>query len=291
MELDKDDLKWGTEFIVGTWKIDYLVDFWSDNLEHIPAAKYNSPDGKKYSGITFEFFEDHKLVMKDSATKKKVESTWEQTGSTQFHYALNGFFDLSEDSDIDIVETLEVFDGDLAFSLGFVTAGMKKTKKGKVTKEPGIGEIEPSAADLQMTDIVGIYKVVKMPNFHGDFQLSTLDKIVADLKKSGAKGEELESQINETKMMFGQQFEFSSDHKLRIWVSTEDMPQEDLKEALDSGEAIASKDGFLCFDESDWKVVKGAYYVSDEEDESGWHKLEPDSNGEMEYRMFVIKKL
>ena len=291
MELDKDDLKWGLEFIVGTWKIDYLVDFWSDNLEHIPAAKYKSPDGKKYNGVTFEFFEDHRLVMKDSATKKQVESTWEQTGSTQFHYSLNGFFELTEDSDADIVETLEVFEGDLAFSLGFITAGMKKTKAGKVTKEPGIGEIEPSATDLQMTDVVGTYKVAKMTNFHGDFKMATFDKIVADMKKEGAEGEELESQINEMKMMFGQQFEFTADHKLRVWVSTENVPENELKEMLESGEAIASKDGFICIEESEWKAVNGVYYVTDEDDESGWHKLEPNSKGEIEYRMMLIKKI
>lgn len=301
MELDEQDLKWGLELIVGKWKIDYLVDFWSDNLEHIPVAKYKSPDGKKYNGITFEFFEDHRLVMKDSATKKQVESTWEQTGSTQYHYALNRFFDLPEGTDAENAETLEVFDGYLALPLGFITAGLKKTAKGKITKKPDIGDIEPSADDLKMNAIVGKYKIVKAPAMIGDdFGMHTREEALADANKRKAAGEIDDNEIWESVLsMFDNIIEFTADHQVKIYAP---MPpyasKKEIDEAVASGE-ITIVDGMIDSGDSyEWKAVNGAYYYDSREEEevmgekvSPWKKLEPDSDGLITFEPFMIKKI
>jgi hypothetical protein len=301
MEIDEQDLKWGLEFIVGTWKIDYIVNFWSDNLEHIPVAKFKSPDGKKYNGITFEFFEDHRLIMKDSVTKKSVESTWEQTGSTQFHYALNGFFDLSDGVDAENVETLEVFDGYLALPLGFISAGMKKTKKGKITKAPDIGDLEPSADDLKMNDIVGKYKIVKSLAMVGDnFDMYTREEALADANKRKAAGEIDDHELWESVLcMFDSVIEFTADHQVKIFTPIPPYAsKKEIDEAVASGE-ITIVDGMIdSGDNYEWKAVNGTYYYDSREEAeimgekvSPWKKLEPDSDGLINFEPFVIKKI
>lgn len=301
MEIDEQDLKWGLEFVVGKWKIDYLVNFWSDNLEHIPAAKFKSPDGKKYNGITFEFFEDHRLVMKDSTTKKQVESTWEQTDRYKFHYDLNGFFDLPDGDDAKNAETLEVIDGCLAMPLGFITAGMKKTANGKITKKPDIGELEPSADDLKMTDIIGKYKIVKAMAMVGDdFGMFTREEALADANKRKAAGEIDDKEVWESVLcMFDSVIEFTADHQVKMFSPLPPyVSQKEIDEAVASGE-ITIVDGMIdSGDNYDWKAVNGAYYY-DSRDEteimgekvSPWKKLEADSDGLINFELFAIKKM
>ena len=120
MELDAQDLKRGLKFIVGTWQVDYVVNAWSNDLSHIPAAEFKSTDGNDLSAISYSFFEDHTMVMKDSATGKEEKGTWEQTEMFGFHYTLNGFLDLPQGAFLDAVEKLQLMEGThLVFSLVF----------------------------------------------------------------------------------------------------------------------------------------------------------------------------
>ena len=139
MILDEHDLREGLKFIVGTWQADYVVNAFSNDLSHIPAKEFKSDDGRDFSAITFEFFEDHTVAMRDASSGKEEKGTWEQTGWSSYKYTLNGFVDLPEGSFRDAAEKLEVVEGCLVFSIGFLAVGMKKTADGVVTepeKEP-----------------------------------------------------------------------------------------------------------------------------------------------------------
>ena len=48
MELDERTLKDGLKYIVGQWQVDYLVNAWSNDLTHIPAAEFKSEDGQDF---------------------------------------------------------------------------------------------------------------------------------------------------------------------------------------------------------------------------------------------------
>lgn len=127
MNLDEQDLKRGLKFIVGTWQADYVVNAWSNDLAHIPAKEFKSTDGRDFSDITFTFFEDHTVVMKNASDGKESKGEWEQTGWAEYHYTLNGFLDIPDGTFRKNAETLSVYDGCLVFSIGFLAIGMKKT--------------------------------------------------------------------------------------------------------------------------------------------------------------------
>ena len=159
MELDAQDLKRGLKFIVGTWQVDYVVNAWSNDLAHIPAAEFKSTDGNDLSVISYTFFEDHTMVMKNAADGKEVQGTWEQTGWGEFRYTLNDFLKLQDSSFLKNAETLSMRDGEwLVFSLGFFAVAMKKTEEGTVTEEPDIGDIEMTDEEAEVTDIAGMYR-------------------------------------------------------------------------------------------------------------------------------------
>ena len=151
MMLDEQDLREGLRFIVGTWRVDYVVNAWSNDLAHVPAAEWKSDDGTDFSAITFEFFEDHTVRLANAASGAEHTGGWEQTGWGEYRYELGEFLALPDGAPRDNVERLSVQDGALVFSLGFLAVGMKKIADGEVTepeKAPDIGDIEPSEADL-----------------------------------------------------------------------------------------------------------------------------------------------
>ena len=129
MELDKYFLETGMEFICGMWQVDYIVNAFSNDLSHIPASEWKSDDGSDFSRITYEFFPDHTLVMKDAVTGKEETGTWEQTDIWQYRYTLNAFFDIPEGNFRKAAETLDAIDGCLVFSIGFLAIGMKKIRE------------------------------------------------------------------------------------------------------------------------------------------------------------------
>lgn len=126
MTLDKYDLALGKKFITGTWRPDFVVNFFSDDLAHIPAAEFRSDDGRDLTAITFTFCEDNTVKMEDRALGKAEEGTWEQTDLSEYRYTLKSFFDIPEGQFRDNAEKLTVIEGDLCFSLGFLTIALKK---------------------------------------------------------------------------------------------------------------------------------------------------------------------
>ena len=126
MELSERELASGKKFIVGTWRPDFVVNFFSNDLAHIPASDFKSNDGRDLTAITFTFFEDNTLKMEDRGQGKTEEGTWEQTDTLEFRYTLNAFFDVPEGPVRDAAERLTVQEGDLVFSLGFIAIALKK---------------------------------------------------------------------------------------------------------------------------------------------------------------------
>ena len=156
MELDERDLRDGLKFIVGTWQVDYVVNAWSNDLRHIPATEFKSEDGRDFSCITFSFYQDHTVVMKNAADGKEVNGEWEQTSLLEYHYTLKDFLEIPQGQFRKNAETLSVVDGCLAFSIGFLAIGMKKIAEGEVTEEKktDIGDVPMSDEDAKADGIV-----------------------------------------------------------------------------------------------------------------------------------------
>lgn len=298
MKLDEYDLKWGLEFIVGTWKVDYAVNYWSNDLAQIPAEKFDAGDGRQYSQLTFEFFEDHRLLMKDAAAGTQVESTWKQTGNCKFQYSLNGFFETSKKK---TAETLEVVDGKLTIALDNFALGLAKIADGTITKPADIGDIEPSASDLEMKDIVGRYTIAKAMSFVGEkFGMFTRKEVVAYCRIRKAAKQMDDKEMWETlDCTFDSIIEFTDDHKVKTYMPLPKyVSQKEIDKAVADGE-ITLVDGMMATgDEYEWKVVDGAYYYDSHEEAevfgekvSPWKKLEPDSNGLIEFGPFMIIKM
>ena len=269
MEMDEQDLRWGLEFIVGTWQVDYLVDTNSADLAHIPVDKFKSDDGNDFSSFSFEFFEDHTVIVKDSSGKEE-DGTWEQTENYKYHYTLSSFFDITDESMKNDAETLNVNDGQLTFLIGNLIVALKKTAEGTVTSAPDIGDME---SDPSMTDIIGKYKVVKMMNFES-LELNTKEQIKADLDKKKAAGEIDDDEYAQGLLFFDMVIEFTADGKV---VSTI-MGESDIKE---------------------WKAVDGKYYINTQEEvevygekQSPWKEIEFEEDGlmKLEEGMMLVQK-
>ena len=301
MTLDAQDLRNGMKFIVGTWQVDYIVNAFSNDLAHIPATEFKSNDGTDFSAITFTFFEDHTLKMENSADGKNADGTWEQTGYGEFRYTVGDFISPPDSSMLDALQRLSIQGENLVFSLGFLAVAMKKTAEGTITKEPDIGEKEQSAEDLAMTDIVGIYEVAKSFAMIGDqFGLYSKDEVLASLEERKAAGEIDDDEIRESLSMFETRVEFTGDHKVKTLMKIpEGTSEEDIKEAIESGEINEVKDGYFSIGEKEWKAVDGKYYYNSEEhrellgeEQSPWDELSTDDDGLMSFgEMMKLRKL
>ena len=304
MTLDEKDLREGLRFIVGTWQADYVVNAFSNDLSHIPASEFKSSDGRDFSAITFEFLEDHTLVMRDSSSGKEERGTWEQTGWSEYRYTLNGFIDLPDGSFRDAAEKLRVFDGFLVFSIGFLAVGMKKIADGVVTepeKEPDVGDTPMTDADLTAKGVVGTYGVARaFTMVDGNFGLFSRDEAEADLMKRKEAGEVDESEIAEYMRIFEGRIEFTDDHRVVTWMKLPDSVSEDMiKEALAAGEIKGVKDGFFSAGESEWKSLGGKYYYDSKEHreifgevKSSWDELAFDDEGLLSYgEMMKLRRL
>ena len=316
MAIDEEDLDWGMHFIVGTWQIDYLVNFFSNDLAHIPAKEFKSDDGRDFSSITFEFFEDNRLIMKEAKSGKQEEGTWEQTDGLEFHYTLNNFFELQESDALKQAETLSVMEGKLAFTLGFLSIVMTKIADGKITD---IGEME---SDPTMTDIIGDYKVAKSLYYPIDSDnYVTEEEGLKKLDEQKASGdvdpETYEFYKSNFLLSYNKRLEFTKDGKINLWQKDngildefkEQIGEEELKSAIEAGD-LGVKDGYICmYEESkEWKAVNGEYYYneasgdeyeSDDEDsdanKSTWHKITFTDDGFMKLSWMMgdwyLKKL
>ena len=304
MTLDAQDLRTGLKFIVGTWQVDFIVNAFSNDLAHIPAAEFKSQDGTDFSAITFTFFEDHTLKMENTATGKQTDGTWEQTGMSEFRYTQLEEADrqmedkLSKLDNLGVPRALAMQGGNLVFSLGFLAVSMKKTAEGTITKEPDIGDIQPGEADLAMTDIVGTYEVAKAFSMvGGKLGLHAKDDVLADLEARKAAGEIDDDEIRSSTSMFDMRVEFTADHKLLTWMKIPDgITDEQIKEAIEAGEIGEVKDGFFAGKEQEWKAVDGKYYYNTNEhrelfgeEQSPWDELKTDEEGLIDFSSGMAK--
>lgn len=287
MTLDEHDLRRGLKFIVGTWRPDYIVNAFSNDLAHIPAAEFKSDDGRDFTALSFEFFEDHSVIMRDSGSGKEERGTWEQTGWAEYHYTLGAFMDIPEGDFRKGAETLSQRDENLVFSLGFLVVALKKTADGVVTEPKDVGDIEPSEADKALDGIVGDYEIAEaMAMVGGDFGLFGREAVEADLKARGAD----EDEISEALGVFGGRVEFTADHKVVQWMKLPaGVSEEEIKAALEAGEIDDYKDGFFTAGgEKEWKAVGGKYYYNTGEHreifgeaQSPWDELTTGEDGLM----------
>lgn len=300
MELTKEDLKDGLKFIVGSWEAEFVVSFFSNNLEHVPVAEYKSSDGRDLSKLSMEFFEDHTAKLKDGSNGREVDSTWEQTKPYGWTYKANGFFGELPADVAEKVEELDAQEGKLCIAFGFLCIAFKKTAEGHITKEPDIDEIEPSPEDLKMKAIVGRWKIYKtLAPIGNSFDLYTKDEVVAELDKKKAAGAIEEDEYNQTLSMFDAVMEFTDDYKVLSYMPIpKHVTQEQIDEAVASGE-VKIVDGMMCCEEpKEWKAVNGHYYYNTKEHreifgeiKSPWDIIDPDADGRIDLKMFVLEKM
>lgn len=300
MELTKEDLKDGLKFIVGTWEAEFVVSFFSNNLEHVPVTEFKSSDGRDLSKLSMEFFEDHTAKLKDGSNGREVDSTWEQTKPYGWTYKANGFFGELPADVAEKVEELDAQEGKLCIAFGFLCIAFKKTAEGHITKEPDIDEIEPSPEDLKMKAIVGRWKVYKtLAPIGNSFDLHTKDEVMAEFDKKKAAGAIEEDEYNETLNMFDYVMEFTDDYKVLSYMPIpKHVTQEQIDQAVASGE-VKIVDGMMCCEEpKEWKAVNGHYYYNTKEHreifgeiKSPWDIIDPDADGRIDLKMFVLEKM
>ena len=295
MTLDENDLFKGTKFIVGIWRVDYVVNMFSNDLALIPASEFKSSDGNDFTAITFDFFEDHRVVMTDTSKGKTAEGAWEQTDMFEYRYELKDFLQIPEGSFRDAAEKLSVTGGThLVFSIGFLAIAMIKIEDGVITKPADIGDMQ---GDDEACGIVGKYSVAKSTAFiDGKIGLFSLEEVQADLDKKSAAGEDADTSMLSA---FSMKVEFTPDHKVLQWVKLPDgVPEEAIKAALESGEIAAASDGYFCAHAQEWKCVDGKYYYDTGEHrelfgevQSSWDELvEEDGLIRFASGMILLKK-
>ncbi len=125
MELDKKDLERGKKFIVGKWQVDYLVNFFSSDLAHIPASEFKSSEGRDFSVISFEFYADNTLKV-DLADDRSEVGSWQQTDMFEFEWHFDSLSDAVDSQFLKGIQKLTVYDGDLTFAISFLTLALKK---------------------------------------------------------------------------------------------------------------------------------------------------------------------
>ncbi|MBR6331574.1 MAG: hypothetical protein IKR78_00365 [Dehalococcoidales bacterium] len=302
MELSEEMLKDGLKLIVGTWRVDYLVNAFSDDLAHIPATEFKSEDGTDFTAISYEFFEDHTMVMKNASNGVESKGTWEQTDMFDYHYTVGDFFDIPDSVFKKNAETLSVQDGYIVFSIGFLAVAMKKIAEGVVTKAPDIGDIEMTTEDLSNLGIVGKYQAEKVFSFiDGDMGLFSREQVQADVDKQLAAEMIDERDAQQQMRAFDNITEFCTDHKVRTWMKVPDgMKQSEIDAALQAGEISAYKDGYACIGEQDWKCIGGKFYIDSGEHresfgevQSSWDEIKFDEDGLMDFQsgMCKLKKI
>lgn len=261
MELDERDILRGKKFIVGKWRVDYIVNAFSNDLAHIPASEFKSDDGSDFTSLTFDFYEDGKVTLCDTSKGKSFDSTWEQTDMFEYRYDVGEFFPIPEGTFRDSVEKLNVADGTyLVFSLGFLAIALKKESDGVVTEPKDIGDVEGEAGD----EIVGTYSVAKAFAYINDeFDLFTEEEVRADIERQVKAGEEPDESFLRS---FNTKVIFTPDHMVEQWMKLPDGVTEDmLKEELESGGILGVRDGYACLQKNEWKCVDGKYYYDTKE--------------------------
>jgi hypothetical protein len=300
MELDEKDLRAGLKFIVGAWEADYVVNMFSNDLAHIPAAELKSPDGKDLTALRFEFFEDHTINIE--ADGKKHGGKWEQESFSEFRFMPDVLEENANDEFVKAVEKLSMVGGDhLVFSLGFLAIALRKVAEGHITEAPDIGDMAQTEEDLCMDGIVGIYVVEKgMAFVDGDFGLFTRPEVEAFLEKQIAAGETDAEAADEQLKLFKMQVEFTPEHRVVTWMPLPPSVDEaEIRAAIEAGQIKAVRDGLFAMGGNEWKAVGGKYYYNTGEqrevfgeEQSPWDELSFDENGLLPFSsgMVLLKK-
>lgn len=295
MTLDRNDLRRGLEFIVGEWRPEYVVNAFSDDLAHIPAGEFKTEDGRDFTAILFDFTEDHSVVLRDSSQGIEIRGSWEQTDIFEYHYTMNGFFDLPDGALRENAEKLIVQDGRLVFSIGFLAVALHKTAEGNVTEQPDISKVD---GDPSLTDIVGVYEVAQTKAFiDGEFKLFDRNAVSKDLEKRLSAGEIEEDEVREGLRGFEMLIEFTADHKILTWMPIPDgVSGDEINAAIEAGEVKSVKDGLFALEEKEWKAVDGKYYYDTGEHretfgevQSSWDELTCDGEGLLNYASGLMK--
>ena len=303
MVLDEQDLRSGLKFICGVWQADYVVNAFSNDLAHIPAGEFKGDNSDTIASLSFEFKEDHTVLMKDDATGRESVGTWEQTDLCNYHYTVSEFLQLPDGPFKKNAETLHIVDGQLVFSIGFLAVALKKVAEGEVTEPTDIGDVAPSEDDLADMGIVGKYRVAKaMAMLNGDFGIFPAEEVKADLDRQLAAGEIDEDEYHNSLMIFDTIVEFTADHKVIQWMKLpEGVSDEQIKEAVEEGEIYAVADGYFADSRiKPWKAVDGKYYYDTGETrevfgekQSSWDELTVNEEGLLPFAdgMMMLKKL
>jgi len=127
MDLKSRDFARGKSFIVGKWKVDFLVNFFSPDLAHIPAEEFKSDDGSDFSALEFEFFEDNSVTVQGFKDGRCERGVWQQTDLYEYEWLLDAFQDNLPNDFLKSAEKLSVINGNLAFAVSFLTVALKKT--------------------------------------------------------------------------------------------------------------------------------------------------------------------
>ncbi len=298
MELDKIDLIKGLRFLCGTWQVEYIVNGFSDNLDHIPASEFRSKDGSDFSCITYTFFEDHTMVMNDTSSGREEKGTWEQVDFGEFHYTLNGFVELPEGAFKENAEKLSVSGSNIVFSIGFLGIGMKKTADGVVTEEVDIADVQPSEEDNKEFAIVGKYipeKVMTVVN--NKFGFFTKDEAKPFFDEQLSKDVISKRDYEESMRLFDMYLEITSEHKIVSWMKLpESVTEEMIKQAVEAGQISEVRDGYFTMEYYEWKCVDGKYYYDTKtrreisgEHVSSWDEFKEDKDGYLPFASGMMK--
>ncbi len=299
MELDKNDIYEGKKFIAGVWEADYVVNFFSNDLAHIPANEFKSDDGSDLTALKFVFGADGSVEMQGGKNGRTESGKWEQTSYSEYRCEFEMLGTLEDSFFKENAETFSVIDGDLVFAIGFLSIALKKIEDFDVG--PSEADKLTNAPDDGMTGIEGMYEVVKMITMVGDdFGFFTRGEVEADIKKRIEAGTCDEHEAEESLSFFNAMIEFTEDRKVISWMKMPDgISEEEIKEALEEGEIKGVRDGYFYSDVSGYKSVDGKfYYDSGSESEffgvkqSAWLELTYDEDGLLNFTgMMKLKRI
>ena len=124
--LTERNLADGKKFITGVWRVDYLVNFFSNDLAHIPAGDFKDEDGNDFSSLLFDFRADGTVIFSEPQRKINERGVWNQTDIFEYEWKFDILNDLPRGQFLKNAEKLSVYEGDLVFSVGFLTVALKK---------------------------------------------------------------------------------------------------------------------------------------------------------------------
>lgn len=303
MSVDIGTRQKGLEFIVGEWKPDFVVNMFSDNLDHIPAAEFKSENGTDLTAISFIFDEDKTVTFVDTSRGLEVKGKWDQTDKKLFRVDIPDFATVTNGLFDNFQFDLTQQNGQLVIATAFLALALKKTTaeiEGIVTK-PDIGSAKPSESDLAMKDIVGRYEIYKALSVVGDsFNLFTRAEVEAEARRLLEEGKLDKRDAEQLSQPFDFIIEFSDDHRVLSYMKIPaNISKKKIQKALDNGEILSVVDGFALLNEKEWKAVDGKYYYNSGEYrelfgevQSPWDEIQIDSDGLLQYgKMMILKKI